>query len=145
MIATGFTIYLTLCDMCGGTSNDVHVGTIDPDLNTIFVIVFSFCTMCKSNGGKTNVGRNCINGKAILKRLDQERRALFVATSRTNSKIKHAIASFSICFYCLSNTFTYRRVEGIRIPHVASYLLILYVYLIWDNHRRASTKFMALH
>jgi len=85
MIATGFPIDLASCALCGGKSNDAHVGTIDPYLKTIFGIVLPICTMCKGNGGKIIVGRYCNNGKAIMKRLDQERRALFVTTSRTTS------------------------------------------------------------
>jgi hypothetical protein len=85
MIAIGFTIDLTLCALRGGTSNDAHVGTIDPDLKTTVGIVIPICTVCKSNGGKIIVSRYCIYGKAIMKRLDQERRALCVAASRTTS------------------------------------------------------------
>ena len=57
MIANGFTIDLTLCALCVGTSNDAHVGMIDLALKTIFGFVLPICTICKSNGGKIMVRR----------------------------------------------------------------------------------------
>ena len=53
---------LNMCAICAGTSHDPVGGEVDPDLKTIYSSVLPFCTICKSHGAKTVVGRygsNC--------------------------------------------------------------------------------------
>ena len=54
-------------------------GQVDSDLKTIYSVVLPICSICKSQGAKTFVGRYKPNGKAIEGRLDQKKRAKAVA------------------------------------------------------------------
>ena len=89
MVAEGDTRDVSMCAVCAGTSHDDLGGTVDPTLQTIYSIVLPICTICKSQGAKTLVGRYRPNGKAIEKRLDQKSKAEAAAAAvaaRSNAK-----------------------------------------------------------
>ena len=75
MVAEGDTRDLNMCAICAGASHDVVGGQVDSTLQTIYSVVLPICTICKSQGAKTLVGRYKPNGKAIEERLDREKKA----------------------------------------------------------------------
>ena len=65
MVEEGDSMDVGMCAVCAGTSHDDLGGTVDPTLQTIYSTVLPICTICKSLGAKTLVGRYRPNGKAI--------------------------------------------------------------------------------
>ena len=86
VVAEGHQRDLNMCAICAGTSHDDKGGQVDSTLKTIFSVVLPICSICKSQGAKTLVGRYKPNGKEIEKRLDQKNRAeAAVAAAATRS------------------------------------------------------------
>ena len=75
VVAEGDQRDLSMCAICAGTSHDDLGGQVDPILKTIYTVVLPICSICKTQGAKTLVGRYRPNGKAIEGRLDQKKRA----------------------------------------------------------------------
>lgn len=81
VIAEGDKRDLGMCTVCVGTTHDDLGGQMDSTLKTIFTVVLPMCSICKSHGAKTLVGRYKPNGKAIEERLDQQKNRAEAATA----------------------------------------------------------------